>query len=69
MNLSLKLKYEVLNIVEKEPTIDIGKLALFLTVANTDFLILRTRTELWLYEVCNVPEHKCHKKFYESKYL
>ena len=69
-DLSLKLKYEVIKAVEKEPKIGIRKLAGLFSCGKTQIsTILNNRERIVeMYEAQNASAGKCHKRNCESKY-
>ena len=69
-DLSLKLKYEVIKTVEKEPKIGIRKLAGLFSCGKTQILTILNNKEkiVEMYEAHNALAQKCHKRNRESKY-
>lgn len=67
-DLSLKLKYEVIKTVEKEPKM--GKLAGLFSCGKTQIsMILKSKEKIVeMYEAHNAPAQKCHKRNRHSKY-
>ena len=69
-DLSLKLKYEVLKTVEKEPKIGVHKLAGLFSCGKTQISsILKNKEKIVeMYEAHNASVQKYHKRNRESKY-
>ena len=69
-DLSLKLKYEVIKAVEKEPEIGIRKLAGLFSCGKTQISTILNNKEriVEMYEAHNASAQKCHKRNRESKY-
>ena len=69
-DLSLKLKYEVLKTVEKEPKIGVRKLAGLFSCGKTQISsILKNKEKIVeMYEAHKASAQKCHKRNRESKY-
>ena len=69
-DLSLKLQYEVIKTVEKEPKIGVRKLAELFHCGKTQISSILKNKEMIveLYEIHNAPGRKCHKRNRESIY-
>ena len=69
-DLSLKVKYEVIKAVEKEPEIGIRKLAGLFSCGKTQISTILNNKEriVEMYEAHNASAQKCHKRSRESKY-